>query len=71
MKSRITVLARSHNPRVLIERESDVGFEGQTGAFENDLGDKFVAHSGSLKQGMAQCNQHYAIPQTKISLRAI
>jgi hypothetical protein len=34
---------RPHKMRMFIERESDVGFKGQTGTFEDDFGDKFFA----------------------------
>jgi hypothetical protein len=41
--------------------ENDVGFEGQARAFEDDLGDEFVAH----------CYSHFLRSQSAISERLI
>jgi len=43
-KSRITVLARSHDPWMLVELKGDLGFEGQPCAFEDDFWTEFVSH---------------------------
>jgi hypothetical protein len=38
----IAVLARPDDARVLVEGEGDLGFERQTGAFEDDLGGELI-----------------------------
>jgi hypothetical protein len=75
----IAIFARPYNARMFVERESDVGFKGQAGAFEDNFGNKLFAHAGSCLGNKvtvtfeSDCHllRHYATAQTKISLRAI
>jgi hypothetical protein len=40
----VAVAAGADDARVLVEREGEVGLEGQAGAFEDDLGRELVSH---------------------------
>ena len=41
----VTIFARSHETRMLVQLEGNLRFERQAGALQDDLGAEFVAHS--------------------------
>jgi hypothetical protein len=44
----VAVFARSHDTRVFIEAEGDIGFKGQPRAFKDDFWTEFISHMKML-----------------------
>ena len=46
----MSIPERTHDVRVFVEFEGDLGLEGQPRAFENDFGAEFVSHGGEYNK---------------------